>query len=175
MKVKMAKLQVMHVGVYGVLLKKDRLLVIEKARGPYIGLFDLPGGWIEHGESPADTLVREVEEETGVVAVSWEFFDHFTYTGSYVKEGEEKSFHHLGLVYHVTEFRDSGLKLDICEEDVLGAAWISLNKSDAMTPFVKRVCCEFAGKICEPSMDRNHRSAKKNLYEENAICRSIGQ
>jgi 8-oxo-dGTP diphosphatase len=50
--------QVQHVGVYGVLVKNESLLLVRKSRGPYIGLFDLPGGKIEHGESPVHTLLN---------------------------------------------------------------------------------------------------------------------
>lgn len=58
-----------HVGAYGVCLRDGQLLVIRKARGPYTGRFDLPGGGIEFGERPSETVVRECSEETGVQVV----------------------------------------------------------------------------------------------------------
>ena len=64
-----------------------------------------------------------------------------------MNNGEKTSFHHLGLIYHVTEFDDSKIKMDICDLDVSGAEWIELDKNEKMTPFVKRVCTEFRKKI----------------------------
>ncbi|MGE5672489.1 MAG: NUDIX domain-containing protein, partial [Mycobacterium leprae] len=38
-------------GAYGVCIVDGRVLVIRKAKGPYKGLYDLPGGGIEFGEA----------------------------------------------------------------------------------------------------------------------------
>jgi 8-oxo-dGTP diphosphatase len=49
----------------------DRYLVVKRAREPERGRWDLPGGFCEYGEDPADTAVREAFEETGLrVAVA---------------------------------------------------------------------------------------------------------
>ncbi len=44
-----------------------RLLLIRRARQPAAGLWSLPGGRVEAGESDAAAVVREVHEETGLV------------------------------------------------------------------------------------------------------------
>jgi 8-oxo-dGTP diphosphatase len=44
------------------------VLLIERAKGPLKGLWSLPGGHIEAGEPARATALREVREETGVVA-----------------------------------------------------------------------------------------------------------
>lgn len=43
-----------------------RLLVIQRAKEPAKGLWSIPGGHVEPGESAADAVVREVREETGL-------------------------------------------------------------------------------------------------------------
>ncbi len=54
-------------GIYGIFLNdKHELLVIRKSNGPYIDLFDLPGGGLEDFEGLEETLTREIKEETGL-------------------------------------------------------------------------------------------------------------
>ncbi|HEY9413862.1 MAG TPA: NUDIX domain-containing protein [Pseudonocardia sp.] len=43
-----------------------RLLLIQRGREPGRGLWSLPGGRVEAGESEPDALVREMDEETGL-------------------------------------------------------------------------------------------------------------
>lgn len=43
-----------------------RLLLIQRGHDPHRGLWSLPGGRIEAGESPEQAVVREVREETGL-------------------------------------------------------------------------------------------------------------
>jgi 8-oxo-dGTP diphosphatase len=43
-----------------------RLLLIKRGHEPGAGLWSLPGGRIEPGESDAEALVREMREETGL-------------------------------------------------------------------------------------------------------------
>ncbi|MGH8868405.1 MAG: NUDIX hydrolase [Actinomycetes bacterium] len=43
-----------------------RLLLVQRGRPPGLGLWSLPGGRVEAGESDAQALTREVREETGL-------------------------------------------------------------------------------------------------------------
>ena len=46
-----------------------RLLLIQRGHDPHRGLWSLPGGRIEPGESAEQAVVREVREETGLDVV----------------------------------------------------------------------------------------------------------
>ena len=46
---------------------EGRLLLVKRANPPAQGKWSLPGGRQEVGESPAEGVVREVREETGLV------------------------------------------------------------------------------------------------------------
>jgi ADP-ribose pyrophosphatase YjhB (NUDIX family) len=50
------------VDVRGVVFRDEKILLVRERSD---GLWTLPGGWADVGESPADNVVREVREETG--------------------------------------------------------------------------------------------------------------
>jgi ADP-ribose pyrophosphatase YjhB (NUDIX family) len=55
-----------HLAVSAAILRDGRMLLVRRARAPALGLFTLPGGGVEAGETLAEALVREVHEETGM-------------------------------------------------------------------------------------------------------------
>ena len=59
-----------HFGIYGIVHQNNKILLIKKARGPYTGMYDLPGGSPEQSENFMQTLVREIKEETGCNVIS---------------------------------------------------------------------------------------------------------
>lgn len=55
------------IGVGAVVLGGDEVLLVRRRHPPRQGEWSLPGGRQEWGETVADTLCREVREETGLV------------------------------------------------------------------------------------------------------------
>ena len=51
-----------------------RILLARRAVEPYLGRWDIPGGFLEEGEHPLDALRRELREETGLVVEPRAFF-----------------------------------------------------------------------------------------------------
>ncbi len=49
-----------------VLMHDSNILLMERAKGDYVGLLGLPGGKVEKGEHVSDAAVREIFEETGI-------------------------------------------------------------------------------------------------------------
>lgn len=47
---------------------QDRVLVIERGKPPSQGLWSVPGGRLERGETLAQAVAREIREETGILA-----------------------------------------------------------------------------------------------------------
>ena len=56
------------VGVLAVVLRGERALVVRRANPPMAGRWGFPGGVLELGETAAEGAVRELFEETGIVA-----------------------------------------------------------------------------------------------------------
>ena len=67
--------QIKHLGVYGLIVRNDKIVLIKKVGGPYDGKLDLPGGTIEWGETPEQTLIRELKEEAGIDVTKYELLD----------------------------------------------------------------------------------------------------
>ena len=49
-------------------LSQNKVLLVRRNRAPSAGLWSLPGGKIEGGESPREAARRELKEETGLEA-----------------------------------------------------------------------------------------------------------
>ena len=115
-----------HFGVYGSIIKDGKILLIKKARGPYTGLYDLPGGSQEKGESYADTLKREIMEETGceVIKAENERFKSIIFSDFTIESGEKGVLQHNAVLYDVEikgKLRTTGDGLD---SD--GAVWVNM-------------------------------------------------
>lgn len=55
-----------QLAVSGVIFREGKLLLVRRAYAPGKGLYSLPGGRVEFGESLHAALHREVDEETGL-------------------------------------------------------------------------------------------------------------
>lgn len=116
-----------HLGAYGLIMYDEAILLIRKARGPYTGLFDLPGGKIEFGESPMAALRREVVEETGLHVCSAMLIDGLSHRVQYQHtSGEWIDLHHLGFLYRVEIKGATPLRSEGDGEDSHGALWLPI-------------------------------------------------
>jgi 8-oxo-dGTP diphosphatase len=55
-----------YLAVSAAIVRAGKILVVRRARPPTHGLFTLPGGVVEVGETLAEAVIREVREETGL-------------------------------------------------------------------------------------------------------------
>ena len=127
-----------HKGIYGYIEKDNKVLLIIKKRGPYAGMYDLPGGSPEGGETEIETLKREIKEETGCTLLSFDnrrqkmvVFDDFK-----EDDGREGCLVHTGILFNCKVGGEPDET--ISDLDSNGALWIKksgLNRNNA-TPFV---------------------------------------
>jgi 8-oxo-dGTP diphosphatase len=53
--------------VSAAIIRDGRVLVARRARGPAYGIWTMPGGVVEAGETLVEALIREIAEETAMV------------------------------------------------------------------------------------------------------------
>lgn len=115
-----------HVGVYGICIRNNELLVIHKNGGPYTGRYDLPGGSIEPNESLIGALHREFHEETGIAVSVVGHVGTRDYVLPWIREGYSHTHcQHIALFYEVLVVAG-----DVADspriDDSNGAEWLDL-------------------------------------------------
>lgn len=120
-----------HIGSYGLILDNDSIVLIKKVGGPYNGKLDLPGGTIEWGEKPEETLIRELEEEVGIKVKEYELFDGNSITFEWTHKGKLERGHHIGLFYKINKYDNkikSNIEISDKNDDSLGAKFYNIKK-----------------------------------------------
>lgn len=123
--------QFSHLGTYGLIIKGDKIVLIKKMGGPYNGKLDLPGGTIEWGETPEQTLIRELNEEVGIDVIKYKLFDANSITFEWTHKDELERGHHLGIFYKILDYNNDlleDIKIDEKNDDSLGAKFYEIDK-----------------------------------------------
>ena len=126
-----------HVGAYGILLRDGKIALVKKARGGYKGKYDLPGGGIEHTETPIEALHREMMEEVSGTVIKEELLDVTSTNIKWLMEKDVmEDLHHIGILYLV-DIKEENLKIDADGLDSDGAVWLPIEnlKEEQLSPF----------------------------------------
>lgn len=99
--------------------RREELLVSRRAYEPAKGTLDLPGGFVDPGETAEEGVVREVREETGAEAVVRELL--FSLPNAYPYSGH--TVHTCDLFFRVDIPEDSNLR---ALDDAAELFWIPL-------------------------------------------------
>jgi ADP-ribose pyrophosphatase YjhB (NUDIX family) len=102
---------IQRVASYGVVQRDGNLLLVRLTKKtPAPGSWSLPGGGIDHGEHPADAVVRELYEETGLSGRVVELLDvdsHFR--EHYIDQEVLERYHAVRILYRVSVDSDGPL------------------------------------------------------------------
>jgi len=87
------------VGVGAVLIHEGKVLLIRRGKEPLRGRWVVPGGTVEVGETLEEALVREIQEETGLVVRPVEVVTVFD---RIEREGDSVRYHYVIVDYLCT-------------------------------------------------------------------------
>lgn len=123
------------VGVGGVVVAENRVLLIRRGSPPLEGEWSIPGGMLELGESLREAVRRELEEETGLevrVHDLIEAFDRVT------MDGGGKCRYHFVILDYLCELISGEARAN---SDVVDVAWALEEELDrfSLTPTATRV------------------------------------
>ncbi|QJR82289.1 NUDIX domain-containing protein [Alteromonas pelagimontana] len=113
--------------VAGIITCDNAMLVTQRARNPGKGMFDLPGGFVDHGESLEQALSREVEEELGLTLTDWQYFVSLPNTYRYT----DVLYHTCDAVFSIELSSRPTLTPEASE--ILQVHWLERDKIDLTT------------------------------------------
>lgn len=115
-----------RVSAYALVIRDEKILLTQLAEYCYRpGHWTLPGGGMDHGELPEETLVREFREETGLEASELELFHVHAFS-----ESERGLFMGVQIVYRAkAEGEPRVVEVGGSTADV---AWVPLSKLHAL-------------------------------------------
>jgi 8-oxo-dGTP diphosphatase len=107
-----------------VILKDDQVLLVNASRGVTVGFWNLPGGFMEYGESPDECIVRELREEIGVDATVKRLL------GVYDRQSAHHPYHLIAFVY-LCEISSYDLEPD--PDEIAEVGWFGIDEAIGKT------------------------------------------
>jgi ADP-ribose pyrophosphatase YjhB (NUDIX family) len=122
-----------RVAAYALIIRDDRVLLTRiSERGYHSGSWTLPGGGINHGESPRAALEREVQEECGVPCEVGALLDvHDAHFEGMAPSGRNEDFHAVHLLFEATVPEDVEPRVVEADGTTDAVAWIQLAEVEA--------------------------------------------
>ena len=102
-----------------VIVRKGKVLLVQRKREPYKGTWMFPAGFVDFGEHPLETVVREVKEETGLNVKQGKLIEFFQ------NKDDTRDPGHLTFFYQVVA---DGQKIKTDKEENQDIGWFDIQK-----------------------------------------------
>ena len=129
-------------GVAATVFRGSKVLLVRRGNEPSKGMLGIPGGVVELGETAEDAVVREVEEETGILVKPLRVLDIID---SIVRDDEGGIRFHYVLIEFLCEPIGGELRASSDVSDALWAPLESLEELNVMPrtkTFIERIARE---------------------------------
>jgi len=110
------------VGVGAVVLSNGKILLEKRKNDPGKGKWSIPGGLVELGESMEQTVIREVEEETGFEVENPE---HIDVVDNIIRDNNGEIKYHFVIVDYFVKLKGGTLRASSDAEEL---KWVPLNE-----------------------------------------------
>lgn len=113
--------------VSAAIVRGDRLLIVRRSRPPAQGVYTLPGGVVEVGESLTEAITREVMEET---ALSIEPVALAGYREAIVRDGDDRVERHFVILCFAARWTGGE---PVLNEELSEAHWLRPDELTGLT------------------------------------------
>lgn len=108
-----------YLAVSAAIIRDGKILIVRRARPPARGLFTLPGGGVEAGETLHEALMREVREETGLTVEPLALAGHREVIA---RDGEGRAERHFVILAFAARWLAGEVSLN---EELAEAHWLA--------------------------------------------------
>jgi 8-oxo-dGTP diphosphatase len=112
--------------VSAAIIRDGRVLVTQRARGPGIGIWSMPGGVVEAGETLTEALIREIREETALTIEPVTLAGHREVV---VRDRVGRASRHFVILCFASRWIAGEPKLN---EELSDARWLKLEELSAL-------------------------------------------